>query len=196
MGLRERKRAQLIERIQEATVAMIRRDGFEAVTVDAIVRQVEISPPTFYKYFHSKEDILRSIAGARLQSGFSDGQLRAEEGALTGQLQDFFTALPAWMDADKSLWRAMVLADALNPFRWPEQREQEADRLAWLYHRIEQAQQAGELGQRFDAECIAHALVSIQSMTLLEWAVSDWTVDELTRRLLQGLEFVLAGAEG
>src|SRR4051794_29730778 len=65
LGLRERKKAQLRKRIADTALDLLRNHGLDAATVDEICRRVEISQPTFYKYFPSKEAILteHAIAG-------------------------------------------------------------------------------------------------------------------------------------
>ncbi len=193
MGLRERKREQLIQRIESVTLDLIQTSGFEALTVEAILQQVEVSPPTFYKHFSSKEDVLRRIAGNYLREGLQQFVERAQEPAsLRQDLQDFFLQFASWVHKDKPLWRAIVLADALNPFRWPEQKQPESDVVLALNARIQLALAQEDLVETFPPAFSAHSLVSIQIMTLLEWSVSDLTLSDLEQRLLLGVDFVLA----
>lgn len=194
MGLRERKRARLLERIEEATLTLIAAGGYEKVTVDAIVQRVDISPPTFYKYFAGKDDVLRAVASRRLRDVLARVPELPEDTALATELQLFIHNLAAWVERDKHLWRAIVLADALNPLRWPEQREPELNLQETLVRRVQRAQECGELGRRFTAELIVSTLVSVQTLTLLQWGVSDWAAGELERRLQEVGAFVLHGA--
>src|SRR5262245_11480173 len=64
LGLRERKKAQLRKRIADTALELLRNHGLDAATVDEICRRCEISQPTFYKYFPSKEAILTEHAVA------------------------------------------------------------------------------------------------------------------------------------
>ena len=58
MNLRERKRQQTKERIQDEGFRLVQRNGFEATTIEAIAEAAEVSPSTVYRYFGTKEGVL------------------------------------------------------------------------------------------------------------------------------------------
>ena len=51
LGLRERKKAAAIRRIQEVAVAQFEEHGFDAVTIEQIAEHAEVSPSSIYRYF-------------------------------------------------------------------------------------------------------------------------------------------------
>ncbi|BCP54020.1 TetR family transcriptional regulator [Kaistia sp. 32K] len=59
-GIRETKRRETHRRIAEAGVRLFLERGYEATTLDAIAEAAEISRRTFFAYFRSKDEILRS----------------------------------------------------------------------------------------------------------------------------------------
>ncbi len=60
-GLRERKRAETLERIGEAGIKLFVGKGYEATTLDDIAAAAGISRRTFFHYFKSKDDILVAL---------------------------------------------------------------------------------------------------------------------------------------
>jgi len=65
-GLRERKKARLRQQIIETAIRLFRKQGYENTRVDDIVNILEISQPTFFRYFPSKDAVLRDVG----QRGF------------------------------------------------------------------------------------------------------------------------------
>src|ERR1700687_3431321 len=55
LGLRERKKARLRQEIIDTAVRMFRKRGYQKTRIDDIVQALEISQPTFFRYFPSRE---------------------------------------------------------------------------------------------------------------------------------------------
>ena len=60
-GRREENRRKTGERIYAAAMELYRRHGFENVTVNMIAEAAEVSVPTFYAHYDSKEAILMPL---------------------------------------------------------------------------------------------------------------------------------------
>lgn len=58
MGLRERKKSRTVLEVRQQSMRLFLEQGYEATTVEQIAAAAEISPATFYRYFHAKEDVL------------------------------------------------------------------------------------------------------------------------------------------
>lgn len=56
-GLRTRKRAAVRSAIERAAIDLVRRHGYEHVTVDMICASCMVSPRTFFNYFGAKEGV-------------------------------------------------------------------------------------------------------------------------------------------
>src|ERR1700742_2319674 len=59
-GLRERKRAQTLARIQAEAIRLFIEHGFEATTLDDIATAADVSRRSLFHYFDSKEEIVFS----------------------------------------------------------------------------------------------------------------------------------------
>ena len=59
LGLRERKKAGTRAAIQRHALRLFREQGYEATTVGQIAGAADISESTFFRYFPTKEDVVR-----------------------------------------------------------------------------------------------------------------------------------------
>ncbi|MEU4192212.1 helix-turn-helix domain-containing protein [Kribbella sp. NPDC026611] len=57
-GLRERKKQQTYDALSEAAIALFLKHGYDEVTVNDIAAAADVSKPTLFKYFASKEDLV------------------------------------------------------------------------------------------------------------------------------------------
>lgn len=57
-GLRERKRQRMYQAVSDAAIALFLEKGFEKVPVAEVAAAAEISKPTLFRYFPTKEDLV------------------------------------------------------------------------------------------------------------------------------------------
>ena len=195
-GLRERKKARTHQGIVDAAVEVFRERGYEKTTVEEIVRRVEISQPTFYKYFGSKDVVLREVAGGMLRQWAQEAEaVSRQEGEDTGAaLRRIFERIAATMLGDRPLWQCIVLADALNPMRAPEQRDADRDTTRSVAAILARGQRRGEITERFAAVRLAENLIAMQIMDCLAWGADMLEDRSLEEVLAENLDFFLHGA--
>ena len=94
-GLRERKRLATRRAIQVSVLRLVRQLGYDAVTVEMISRDADVSARTFFNYFASKEEAIIGDApeipqgealDRFLSQGAADRLLVSGPGASTGTL--------------------------------------------------------------------------------------------------------------
>ena len=195
-GLRARKKARLHKGIVDTAVELFRERGYEKTTVEEIVRRVEISQPTFYKYFGSKDALLREVAGGMLRDWAQEAEAAArQEGESTGAaLRRTFATMASTMLEDQALWECIVLADALNPMRAPEQRDADRDATRGVATIIARGQRAGDITEHFSAVRLAENLIAMQVLACLAWGVDMLEGGSIEEVLAENLDFFLRGA--
>jgi len=169
-GLRERKKAKLRRRIAEATLALVRERGYEAATVEEIVRRVEISQPTFYKYYPSKQAVLAEHAtrgwGELLEATMARG------GPVAERLDEYFGAVARDVERDAVLWSAIATSGAYNPVRDPALLGDASAGTRVLERVLAEGQARGELTRAASPELMASVLEGAMLRAVIEWGAA------------------------
>ncbi|GAB7186403.1 TetR/AcrR family transcriptional regulator [Kitasatospora sp. Ki12] len=93
-GLRERKKEQTRRAISEAAITLFLERGFDQVSVADVAAAAEVSKPTLFSYFPSKEDlVVHRFADHQDQAADVVRGRLAGEPVLDALLRDFLTGL-------------------------------------------------------------------------------------------------------
>jgi len=191
-GLRERKKADLKRRIADAAIAVIRERGYEKTTIDDIVRRVDVSQPTFYKYYASKDAILREHAlsgfGALLSGEFARG------GTVAERLRRSLRAIARHIADDRQLWYAIAVSNAYNPVRDPELLHSSDATTRVLEGVIEYGQREGEFTRAYSAQRLASLLEGVMFRICLEWGARFPQERPLPASVDEGFQLFLRAA--
>jgi AcrR family transcriptional regulator len=191
-GLRQRKKARQREQILQAGLELFRERGYPGASVQEIARRAEISLPTFYNYFPSKDALLSEFA----MTGWAPA-LRAVLGAsgtVAHRLRRFFRAVAERVTVDRELWLALAVSNVYNPVRDPEVLSSETAATRLLEALIAEGQRRGELTGKFTAVRLASVLEGIMLRACIEWGASFPQVHDLGGSLSESLDFFLRGA--
>ena len=163
---RARRWAATHQRIYDTALALFQRDGFEAVNVGQIAREADISVPTFYAHYPSKEHLVMQVPSAEafvtLLAGFP---AELPVGAR------FRQAVSVWV----SQWTPEFRADALARWRIiaasPSLRTRAAEFERTTGHLVAEAMPPGPDGQvRSSDGIVINAYMSAYTAGLLAWA--------------------------
>ncbi len=86
-GMRQRKRLERRDAIIDAAMDLFQSRGFERATMEEIAAQADISPPTLYRYFPRKSELLIAL-------------FWRERERLAGALEDFHRKSASWNAVD------------------------------------------------------------------------------------------------
>jgi AcrR family transcriptional regulator len=193
-GLRERKKTRLRQQIIETAIRLFRKQGYERTRIDDIVKILEISQPTFFRYFPSKDAVLRDVGkrgfecvAERLKSELSTKADTAE------RLHRLYHAMALEAEADRPLWRAVVLSGAMDPVRSPEVRGVEGVAISRLREILAQGQERGEITSAFPVVHLAEFMEALYHTVVRQWTVDLTGPHKLTERVDSAVEFFLRG---
>lgn len=195
-GLRERKKARLREQIIETAIRLFRRRGYEKTRVDDIVKILEISQPTFFRYFPSKDAVLRDVGrrafeciAQRLKSELST------EASTADRLRHLYHSMACEAESDRPLWKAVVLSGAMDPVRSPQVCGAEGMAVNLLREILAQGQERGEITSTFPIVHLAEFMEALYHTVVRQWTVDLTGPHKLTERVDSAVEFFLRGVQ-
>jgi TetR/AcrR family transcriptional regulator, cholesterol catabolism regulator len=196
VGLRERKKARLRQQIVETALHLFRQRGYENTRIDDIVQTLEISQPTFFRYFPSKDAVLREVGRRAFARQAESLKSELSVKATTQQrLRRFYETLGNVTEVGRPLWQAVILAGAMDPVRSPELRGAEAATVSLLRQIIAEGQKNGEITRDFPVVHLAEFMEGLFNTVVRQWAVDLTGPHKLTERVRNAVEFFLRGAK-
>ena len=196
VGLRERKKARLRQQIIDTSIKLFRKYGYESTRIDDIAQALEISQPTFFRYFPSKDAVLRQV-GERGYACIRE-RLRSElsNDATTGEhLQRLYLSMAREVEADRQLWQAVVLSGAMDPVRSADLREPEEAVATLLREILTQGQKRNEVTRDFPVLHMAQFMEGLYNTVVRQWAVDLTGPHKLTDRVRNAVELFLRGIQ-
>jgi AcrR family transcriptional regulator len=194
VGLRERKKARLRQQIIDTSIRLFRKHGYEATRIDDIVQALEISQPTFFRYFPTKDAVLREV-GERGYACICE-RLQSELSSKAGtdeRLRRLYVTMAQEVEADRKLWQAVVLSGAMDPVRSAELRGHEEAAVGLLREILTQGQKRGEVTRAFPVVHLAEFMEALYNTVVRQWAVDLTGPHKLTERVRSAVDFFLRG---
>lgn len=195
-GLRERKKHRLREQIIHTSIKLFRRRGFENTRVDDIVHALEISQPTFFRYFPGKDAVLREVG----ERGFAciRERLRSElsrDNTTADRLRRLYSSMAREVERDRKLWQAVVLSGAMDPVRCAEMRGHEEATVVLLREILVEGQRKGDVTRAFPVVHLAEFMEGLYNTVVRQWAVDLTGPHVLGDRVRSAVEFFVRGIQ-
>lgn len=171
LGLRERKKARLRQQIIDTAIRLFREHGYENTRIDDIVEILEISQPTFFRYFPTKSAVLIDVSLEGIARVTEE--LRSDlagEATTAERLRGFFGRRARRLEADEALWRAVVLSGAMDPVVSPKVRAADEAMATLLLEILAQGQERGEVTRDFPVLNLAQAIDGLYKVMVWKWA--------------------------
>lgn len=195
-GLRERKKARLRQQIIDTSIRLFRKRGYENTRVDDIVQILEISQPTFFRYFPSKDAVLREVGRRGFACIKEHLETELTNGAATAErLRRMYQGMAREVESDRPLWRAVVLSGTMDPVRLPEMRRPQEIAVSLLRDILAEGQKRGEITRAFPVAHLAEFMEGLYTTVVRRWVVDLAGPHDLTERVHSAVEFFLRGVQ-
>ncbi len=195
-GLRERKKVRLRQQIIDTSIRLFRKRGYENTRVDDIVQLLEISQPTFFRYFPSKDAVLREVGRRGFACIKEHLETELSSRASTAErLRKMYHGMAGDVERDRPLWRAVVLSGAMDPVRSPEMRQPEEIAVSLLREILVEGQKRGEITRCFPVVHLAEFMEGLYTTVVRRWAVDLDEPHNLSERVGAAVEFFLRAVQ-
>jgi AcrR family transcriptional regulator len=195
-GLRERKKVRLRQQIIDTSIRLFRKRGYENTRIDDIVQILEISQPTFFRYFPSKDAVLREVGRRGFACMKEHLETELSSNASTAErLREMYHTMAQEAESDRPLWQAVVLSGAMDPVRSPEMRQPEEITASLLREILAEGQKRGEITRIFPAAHLAEFMEGLYTTLVRRWAVDLTGPHSLSERVHSAVEFFLCAVE-
>ena len=194
LGLRERKKARLRQEIIDTALRLFRAKGYENTRVEDVVQVLEISQPTFFRYFPTKDAVLYEV-GNRGYSCITE-KLKMElssDASTADRLRRLYSEFAHEVEANRWLWQAVVLSGAMDPVRSPQMRGQEKIAVSLLQEILEQGQKREEITRAFPVDHLAEFMEALYNTVVRNWVAAPASPDKLVGRVRNAVDFFLRG---
>ena len=189
MGLRAEKKNRLRGQILANAIQLFKERGFDEVTIDDIVRQLEISQATFFNYFPSKDAILQQAAEdtvARYREMLEEEVRR--DAPTAEKITRLLAAMGEGLQADRRFYRTLFTRSVLN-FGNVRMERLLFDLSAAL---MREGQRRGEICADYDPYELADIFVGTYYAIIMRWLHGDG-MESLVVRLHRGAAIFLSG---
>jgi AcrR family transcriptional regulator len=154
------------EQLLDAAIAVIVRDGYAGVSVDAIAREAGVTRPVVYGVFDGLTPLLTALLDRQEARALSQlEEAMSDDASLLTSPDDFLVnAAVRMIDAitdDPHTWRPILLAPNGTPELVRERIERDRERVRQQIGQLLDVGLALRGGPKLDVEVVAHALVAV-----------------------------------
>lgn len=189
---RERKKEETKERIVEAALALFRKRGVAATTVEEICDRADVAKGTFFNYFPRKEAVFGYLSEQWVGEAEQKlGEILAKGLPAWPKVRDLFIEVASFYEADRELSKHMAM-------EWTRSMHDPDDAVCRRWdalgeHVVRQLQAKGELRGDVAPERVHHVLADVYHGTIMMWLDQPEPPFRLQEELRKRLTLVIDG---
>jgi AcrR family transcriptional regulator len=153
------------EQLLDAALEVIARDGYKAVSIEAIARQADVTRPVVYNVFDDLEALLFALLDRQerraLNQLLATIQLRSEIEDFDGFVDRAIRDLVAMVAADPMTWRPIFLAYEGTPAAVRARIDRDREIVRRRIQSLAEQALGGLAAPAIDPGVVSHALVAI-----------------------------------
>ena len=165
------KRRQIIA----STIKLLRKTGFEKVSVRAICQNADISIGTFYHYFRDKDDLLRAMLGGIDEYLLNEIQPRLASDSQLENLRTFALSFADSTVSTGSVYGSIISSTNVPLPASPEDRAREQYSIPRGI--LREGQRTGEFRADLDADFVTDSLILFLRGCAMDWARRSFSYD-------------------
>ncbi len=167
-----------IETIRNTTIDLIKKKGYNSVTINDICAECNITKPTFYKYAGSKDELILDLYDITIKELVSDPYYFIETDSSLEQLYYIFSKLiNDTQTFGNELFSHMIISNLQNNRHSLDMRES-LTRMGELI--IKKAQEKGEINNTNEPKRLYNALAHLFTGHELKWCISNGASDDFS----------------
>lgn len=198
-GLRAQNKADRTRRILESASRLFRETGFDAVRIEDIAQEAQMSPGTVYNYFTTKGDVLLAIVSMEVEEVLVAGEtlLAAPRGDFASTMTTLIGGYydHSLMYLSKAMWRTAMAQSIAAPEaafsrHYTSLDQRLTDQICALIRRL---QDTGQLRADVDAAVLGAMIFNDINMMFVEFVKDDKTTLPQLQKALKAHLRLLAG---
>lgn len=166
------------QKLIDATIAIIKREGADAVTVRSVVEESGLSIGTFYHHFKNKDDLLMYFVK---ETSFDSFELETPLALLPDRIAELYSHLiDRYLDLGEDFMKSFYTTgnQALSAYMCEENGHfAEGTVMARCEKEICDAISAGILDEKTDAHELSMDICTIVKGCVFEWALNNGEMD-------------------
>ena len=205
LGLRERKKAKLRQTILDKAIELLREHGYEGLRIADLVESLEISQPTFFRYFPTKDSLISAAArqaGDKTRSWMERRHLTPEalQRPVREAVQAFSRDVADMAIREKRIIAVLIRAGLAAPWRRKDDGTSNgsdgwktSDYPIVVDAILLAAQQRGEIRRDMAIDELGDLYSGVMNQIILRWVSEDPPPYNLHERIERSIDLLFSG---
>ena len=172
---RERRKQEFREKIMEAAIQLFEKHGCEPVTLEDICELADVSRPTFYSYYASKQELVHALGEKlwlRVAADLTTESL-AKSDSTRKYIETFFKVVAKELSKYSSLERELIRQSMVSDPRESSHMNIMKELINMFAHVYSEGRKRGDVANLYPVDFLAEMTMGSINSIMMRWAVED-----------------------